>query len=219
MQEIWGRRLLCLSMKWDFKMLCAFCISLGCQDRTVCHCKPCRHACITRDSAVLRWPCMCLWRSRLAEHYFACLRQCVSACVVCSWQTYCTSVKMQAATWSTVNSMYPSSPVHHSSSLTIAQSPTSNNTHSPIHVVLVANIVQWWIVEVFELQWCAVTVTIIQTLEDWRVIELWPVMEFLHLCIWKLKFTFAYCKWSLIYLQHVRTVSAVLSLSNTFTVS
>ena len=88
-------------------------------------------ACLTRDSAVVRRTCMCPWRSWLAEHYFACPRQCVSACVVCSWQTYCTSVKMQAATWSTVNSMYPSSPVHHSSSLTIAQSPSSINTHSP----------------------------------------------------------------------------------------
>ena len=152
----------------------------------------------------LRRTCMCPWRSWLAEHFLSCPRQCVSACVVCSWQTYCTSVKMQAATWSTVNSMYPSSPVHHSSSLTIAHSPAGINTHSPIHVDLEANIVQWWIVEVFELQWCAVTVTIIQTLEDWRVIELWPVMEFLHLCIWELKFTFAYCKWSLIYRQHVR---------------
>lgn len=85
---------------------------------------------------------------RLAEQHSACPRQCVSACVVCNWQTYCTSVKMQAATRSTVNSMYPSSPVHQSSSLTIAQSPTHSNTHSPIHVVLVASVVRWWMVEV-----------------------------------------------------------------------
>ncbi len=53
---------------------------------------------LTRDSAVVRRTCMCPWRSRLAEHHPACPRQCVSACVFCSWQTYCTSVKMQAAT-------------------------------------------------------------------------------------------------------------------------
>ena len=80
-----------------------------------------------RDSAVVRLTCMCPWRSGLAEHYFACPRQCVSACVVCSWQTYCASVKMQAATWSTVNSVYPSPPVYHSSSLTIA---TEASTHA-----------------------------------------------------------------------------------------
>lgn len=99
-------------------------------------------------------PCMrvsavvhCPWRSWLADHYFACPRQCVSACVVCGWQTYCSSVEMQAATWSTVNSMYPSSPVYHSSLLTIAHGPSGIHTHSLIRVVLVANIVRWWIVE------------------------------------------------------------------------
>lgn len=104
--------------------------------------------CFTRDSAAVRRTCMCPWRSRLAEQRSACPRHCVSACVVCSWQTYCRSVKMQAATWSTVNSMYPSSPVHHSSSLTIAQGPTNNNMHSLMCVALVAHTVQWWIVEV-----------------------------------------------------------------------
>lgn len=80
-----------------------------------------------RVSTVVRRTCMWPWRSPLAEHYPACPRQCVSAWAVCSWQTYCTSVKMQAATWSTVNSMYPSSAVYHSSSPTIAQSPTGIN--------------------------------------------------------------------------------------------
>lgn len=134
---------------------------------------------------------------------------------VCGWQTYCSSVEMQAATQSTVNSMYPSSPVYHSSLLTIARGPTGIGTHPLVRVVLVANIVQWWMVEVFELRRCAVTVTIIQTLEDWRVIELWPVMEFLQLCVCKLKFAFAYCKW-LMYLQHVSPVSAAVPLLNMF---
>lgn len=131
----------------DSKMLGALCIFPWCQDLTVCICTPWGD-CITRDSVAIRRTCMCPWRSRLAERRSACPQQCVSACVVCIWQTYCASVKMQAATWSTVNSMYPSSHVHHSSSLTIAQGPTSINTHSLSHVVLVANIVQWWIVEV-----------------------------------------------------------------------
>lgn len=55
----------------------------------------------------------------------------------------------------------------------------------------------------FGLQRRTVTVTIIHTLEDWRVIELCPVMEFLHLRIWKLKFAFAYCKWCSIYIWDV----------------
>lgn len=143
-----------LYLQRNSEMLCALCIFPWCQDLYLQTMK----RCITRDSVAIRRTCMCLWRSRLAEHCFACPQQCVSACVVCIWQTYCTSVKMQAATWSTVNSMYPSSHVHHSSSLTIAQGPTSINTHSFIHVVLVANIVQWWIVEVLncsdvQLQW------------------------------------------------------------------
>ena len=92
--------------------------------------------------------CMCPWRRGLAEHYGACPRRCISVCLVWSWQTYCTSVKMQAATWSPVNSMYPASAVHHSSSLTIAQGLSRINAHSFICVVLVANTVQWWIVEV-----------------------------------------------------------------------
>lgn len=55
----------------------------------------------------------------------------------------------------------------------------------------------------FGLRRRSVTVTIIHTLEDWRVIELCPVMEFLHLRIWKLKFAFAYCKWCSIYIWNV----------------
>lgn len=149
----------------------------------------------------------------------ACPRQCVSACVVCSWQTYCTSVKMQAATWSTVNSAFPSSPVYHSSSLTIAQGPTGINTHSLYPCCFSSKhcpVMDSW---GFELQRCAVTVTIIQTLEDWRVIELWPVMEFLQLFIRELTFTFAYCKWSLMYLQHVSSVSGTLPLLDAFVAS
>lgn len=101
-----------------------------------------------RDSTVVRMTCMCPWRSGLAEHYFACPRQCVSACVVCSWQTYCASVKMQAATWNTVNSVYPSPPVYHSSSLSIAQRRTSISTHSLICVILAARNVQRWMDEI-----------------------------------------------------------------------
>lgn len=137
-------------------------------------------ACSTRDSTAVHRTPMCPWRSRLAEHLFACPRQCVSACVVCSWQTYSTSVKKRVATWNPVNSMYPSSLVHHSSSLTIAQRPASEHAvpyaccFSGKHCPMMDS---WG----FELQHCAVTVTIIHTLEDWRVIELWPLMKSLHL--------------------------------------
>lgn len=204
-------RKLVSTLKCDFKMLCSLCIFLGHQDLTISHCRPCRHV-LPGD---MHRTCMYPWRSRPAEHYSAC----VSAGVVCSWQTYCTSVKMQAATSMqcekyvtilscpsliiTYNSTEPSLYQH-----AIPYPCCFSGKHCPV--------MDSW---AFELQQCAVTVTIIQTLEDWRVIELCPVMEFLHLCIWKLKFTFAYCKWCLIYLQHVRMVSTVLSFSNTFTIS
>lgn len=68
----------------------------------------------------------------------------------------------------------------------------------------------------FELLCCAVTVTIIQTLEDWRVIELWPLMEFLYLSIWKLKLTFAYFKWPLMRLQNGEKNTFNSSLYNMF---
>lgn len=163
---------------------------------------------------MIRRTCMCPWRSRLAEHYSACPRQCVSACVVCSWQTYCTSVKMQAATRSTVNSMYPSSPVHHSSSRTIAQGPTSINMHSLIHVVLVANIVQWWIVE-------ALNCSDVQS--QWPLSRYLKTEELLNSGQW---WNFCVCAFgsSNSHLHTVNgpwyiysTVLAVPSLSNTFT--
>lgn len=156
-QRFPGRRLLLLYLEvWSQHALCS--LRLSGMPRSYNLSLQTKHGMYKRDSTVVRRTCMCPWRSRLAEHYFACPRQCVSACVVCSWQTYCTSVKMQAATWCTVNSMYPSSPVYHSSSLTIAQGLSSINTHSLIYVVFRANIVQWWMVKVLNcsdvpLQW------------------------------------------------------------------
>lgn len=118
-------------------------------------------------------------------------------------------------------SVQPSSPVYHSSLLSHNSTAADRHQHAapPIHVVSVAKqcpVMDGW---AFGLQQRAATVTIIHTLEDWRVIELCPVMEFLHLCIWKLKFTFAYRKWCLIHRQRARMVPTVLSPFHTYTIS
>lgn len=69
------------------------------------------------------------------------------------------------------------------------QGAVSSKAHSD-SVILFASIAMGQD-EAFGLLWCVAAVTIIHTLEDWRVIELWPLMEFRQLWICELTFTFA----------------------------
>lgn len=107
-----------------------------------------RDAAMVRSSTCIRW-----WHWRLAEGNFGCPQLYARVCVI--WQAYCASVKMQAATWSPVNSMYPSCACP---SLTTTAGSSNIIAHFPLSVLFYWGMssdgwLRFWIATDVQRQW------------------------------------------------------------------